>query len=191
MEVMMNIHLFGYKISLHLEKINNLNWNAIFNPDDFLDDMIKIGEINKEDFENNEPYGMMVTKLCIFSCNWMYNRVKKYNHILDNLYIVHGSYNVSYDSKLGHSWVEYRIKDEPPIIIDLTVSQFRDVRQNNRLYISSDKSKYNENFSCSFSDNSIKDFIDNPTIMNSIDDYTDIDNTIDMNNMIDILNNLL
>jgi len=109
-----------------------MNWNEIFSPDLFLQDMFERREIYEEELKDEE-YGRVVCSLCHNSVAWMYKRVlEDYPDLLDQLFLVTGSFEVSgLGVRLDHSWVEYRGDDV--VMLDLTLSQFRVV--DDRLYI--------------------------------------------------------
>jgi len=138
-----------------------MNWNEIFSPDLFIEDMLYREEIHQDELDRKDPYGMMVGKLCHNSVVWMYKRVlEDYPDLLNQLFLVTGSYTMGgifNDLRMEHSWVEYR-KDCSVVVLDLTVSQFRKI--NDRLYIGECVEDFNEYEAISFGDaDKIKELI--------------------------------
>ncbi len=133
-----------------------MNWNNIFNPDLFIQNMLTIGEVEQEEIENNEPYGMMVTNLCNNACTWMcLTCVKNHPNLLPNLYFVTGNYKKSFERE--HSWVEYRI-NKSILVLDLTLSQFRCTQD--KLYVGPKTKEFNEYASICFTESDkLKEFI--------------------------------
>ena len=86
-------------------------WKEIFSPDLFLQDMIERGEIDEE--ELTWEYGRIVCSLCHNSVAWMYKRIlENYPDLLDQLFLVTGSFNMVGNLRLDHSWIEYRNRGE-------------------------------------------------------------------------------
>jgi len=126
-----------------------MNWNKIFSPDLFLQDMLDRGEIEEEELKD-DVYGRVVCTLCHNSAAWMYKRIRDdYPDLLDNLFLVTGSYEMGIGVKMDHSWVEYR-KDNSTVALDLTLSQFRVVKD--KLYIGPKIKQLNEWESVCFAD---------------------------------------
>lgn len=126
-----------------------MEWLEIFSPDLFLEDMIYRGEIEQGELDRNDPYGMMVSKLCHNSVAWMYKRVlDDYPDLLDQLHLVTGSFCGIGNLRLEHSWVEHR--GDKITVIDLTLSQFQVTKD--RLFIADKTDKFNEYESVCFSD---------------------------------------
>jgi len=126
-----------------------IDWNKIFSPDLFLQDMVERGEIYEEELKD-EVYGRVVCSLCHNSVAWMYKRVlEDYPDLLDQLFLVTGSIEVcGLGARMEHSWVEYR--GDKIVMLDLTLSQFRVV--SDRLYVGDRIKQLNEWGSACFAD---------------------------------------
>ena len=122
-----------------------MNWNQIFNPNDFIQKMIELDEIESHEIENNDPYHYIVGGLCHNSCAWMFDKVKNNLKICKNLYFVTGSYSMEGIFKglnHDHSWIEYREEGKETIVIDLTIAQFGKIKD--QLYIGKKPIEFNE-----------------------------------------------
>lgn len=125
-----------------------MNWLNIFSPDNFISDMIKLGEVKEE--ELSWEYGKMVCTLCHNSVAWMYSHAFKHHpELLENLYVVGGGYGIRGTVLVPHSWVEYR-KEGVVTVLDLTISQFRDIKD--KLYVGEKLKNLIENISFCFAD---------------------------------------
>lgn len=135
-----------------------MQWTKIFNPDKFLERMIQIGELSKEEF-NSLPYHAMVSMLCHNACAWM-SAQNLDESLREKLHLVTGSYKHPLFSHLrvNHSWVEFREEGKSPIILDLTLAQFKqDVE---KLYVGEKTDSFNEWASASFASPNLIDLIE-------------------------------
>src|SRR3990172_12878648 len=118
----------------------------IWNPNDFVNAMLELGEITQEELDDKLPHGAIVTNLCHNACVYMCKiALKKCDEeMLKHVFIVTGSYALSgmfEHLRKEHSWMEYRC-DKKTIVFDLTISQF--TRNDLKIYIGTKSSRYNE-----------------------------------------------
>lgn len=126
-----------------MDRILNTSWVDVFDPSEMIATMHRLGELEDEELE--DPYHRQVGCMCNMASAWMIKQITLFGLDLTKFYICTGTvawFKGQQFPRGEHTWLEYR-EAGTVVVLDLTISQFKDSWEDVPLYVGSRPDRFN------------------------------------------------